>query len=115
MLPSKIEKIAINNPSNDKRVKLTSEDKESIRREYAVGDTSYNKLALKYGVSKRLIYFVVNPDKQKIAKEQFSERQKDGRYYSKEKHRKYMQDHRLHKKQLYESGMLGSENQNLQK
>lgn len=31
-----------------------------IRRDYSVGDTSYNKLSLKYGVSKRTIGRIVN-------------------------------------------------------
>lgn len=105
-MPYKFEKTPINNPLNDKRVKLTSEDREKIKEEYATGLVSQNSLAKQYGVSKRLIQFILNPSKEKIAKAQFAERQKDGRYYDKNKHRKYMKNHRKHKKDLYEKGLL---------
>ena len=105
-MPRKSDTIAINNPKHDRRVKLTDEDKENIRIEYSKGDTSHNKLAAKYGVSKRLISFVLNPDKLEKVKEQFSERRKDGRYYDKDKHREAIRSHRDHKKKLYEEGLL---------
>ena len=105
-MPRKSDTIAINNPKHDRRVKLTEEDKENIRIEYSKGDTSHNKLAVKYGVSKRLISFVLNPDKLEKAKEQFSERRKDGRYYDKDKHREATRSHRDHKKKLYKEGLL---------
>lgn len=105
-LPYKFEKIPINNPKYDKRVKLTDEDRESIREEYASGVISQNTLAKKYGVSKRLVQFILNPEKQEIAKQQFAERQKDGRYYDKDKNNEYMRNHREHKKDLYSKGLL---------
>lgn len=105
-MPYKFDKIPINNPINDKRVKLTDEDRENIREEYSSGSTSQNKLAKKYGVSKRLIQFILNPEKKEIAKKQFAERQKDGRYYDKDKHKEYMKSHRNHKKDLYNKGLL---------
>lgn len=105
-MPYKFDKTPINNPKNDKRVKLNDKDRENIRKEYAEGFVSQNDLAKKYKVSKRLIQFVLNPKKQEKAKQQFAERQKDGRYYDKEKHREYMKNHREHKKDLYSRGLL---------
>lgn len=105
-MPSKLDKIPIDNPKHDKRVKLSDEDRDNIREEYACGNISQNGLAKKYGVSKRLIQFVLNPDKQEVARKQFLERQKDGRYYSKDKHREYMRQHREHKKELYNKGLI---------
>jgi predicted DNA-binding protein (UPF0251 family) len=105
-MPYKFEKIPINNPKNDKRVKLTDEDRDNIREEYASGLISQNNLAKKYGVSKRLVQFILNPEKQEIAKQQFAERQKDGRYYDREKHNEYVRSHREHKKDLYNKGLL---------
>lgn len=105
-MPYKFEKTPINNPQNDKRVKLTVEDKKEIREEYANGNISQRELAKKYNVSRRLIQFVLNPDSQEIAKKQFAERQKDGRYYDKTKHKDYMKKHREHKKDLYNKGLL---------
>lgn len=84
-MPYKFDGVPINNPKHDRRVKLTEEDKENIREEYAAGGISQQALADKYDVSKRLIHFAIHPEKVKIAKKQFAERQKDGRYYDKKK------------------------------
>ena len=105
-MPRKSDTLPINNPKLDKRVKLTDEDKNNIAEEYATGNTSLNKLAAKYGVSKRTIHFIVSPEKKERAKQQFKERQQDGRYYDKEKHKGYMKVHRDHKKELHEKGLL---------
>lgn len=105
-MPNKLDKVPINNQKLDKRVKLTDEDKENIVKEYATGLISQRGLAEKYGVSRRLIQFTLSPEKQEIAKQQFAERQKDGRYYDKDKHKVYMKKHREHKKDLDEKGLL---------
>jgi hypothetical protein len=108
-MPHKFDNIPINNPEHDKRVKLTDDDREGIREDYSTGMFSQRDLAAKYGVSKRLIQFVLNPEKAEIAKQQFQERQKDGRYYDREKHNEYMKSHRDHKKELWEQGLLEEE------
>lgn len=105
-MPYKFEKIPINNPANDKRVKLTDEDKANIKAEYESGSISIHGLAKKYKVSKRLIQFTLFPERKEKAKQLFLERQKDGRYYDKEKHKEYMKNHREHKKELYQKGLL---------
>lgn len=105
-MPRKSDNIPINNPKLDKRVKLTDEQREEIRREYSTGLISQRQLAEKYKVSKRLIQFTIAPEKKKIAKEQFAERQSDGRYYNKEKHRVYTKKHRDYKKELWKSELL---------
>lgn len=106
IVPSKLDKVPIDNPKHDKRVKLSNEDRDNIREEYVCGNISQNGLAKKYGVSKRLIQFVLYPEKQEVARKQFLERQKDGRYYNKDKHREYMKQHREHKKELYNKGLI---------
>ena len=87
--------------TKDKRVKLTKSQKHDIVLEYNQGSTSQRKLALKYNVSRRLIQFILDPEKEKRNKEQFAARQKDGRYYDKNTHKKQMKAHRKHKQQLY--------------
>lgn len=67
---------------------------------------SQRALARKYNISRRMISFILFPEKEQKAKEQFKQRQKDGRYYDKEKHRDYMKKHRNHKKELYKKGEL---------
>lgn len=105
-VPYKVDKIPINNPDNDKRVRLTDEDKLKIVEEYKSGSISINALGKKYGVSKRLIQFILFPERKEKAKQLFAERQKDGRYYDKVKHKKYMKDHREHKQDLFNKGLL---------
>lgn len=105
-MPYKFEKIAINNKSLDRRVKLTDEDKQNIIKEYESGDISITSLAKKYSVSKRLIQFTLFPERREKAKQDFLERQKDGRYYNKEKHNEYMKTHRDYKKELWNKGLL---------
>ena len=84
----------------DKRVKLSDKDKKAIREEYKTEDISQRKLALKYNVSRRLIQFILDPEKEKRNKELFKERRKDGRYYKKEKHTEQIRVHRQYKQQL---------------
>jgi transposase-like protein len=108
-MPRKSDSLAINNRKYDRRIKLTDKEREKIRKEYQEGDTSYNRLAKKYGVSKRLIQFIVNPEKAEIAKKQYSERRRDGRYYDKEKHSEAVKNHRNHKKKLFEEGIINYE------
>lgn len=108
-MPRKSDATPINNPKLDKRVKLTVEDKENIVKDYATGMFSQRGLAEKYGVSRRSIQFVLSPEKKERAKAQFAERQKDGRYYDKDKHREYTKIHRDHKKELYKQGLIGEE------
>lgn len=105
-MPRKSDRIPINDKTKDKRVKLTEEQRESIREEYKLGTISTRALAEKYGVSRRTIQFVIDPEKLKRNKQLFAERQKDGRYYDKDKHREYMKKHRDYKKYLYSKGDL---------
>lgn len=91
---------------DDKRVKLNDEEKKEIKKLYDTGMFSQRKLAKMYGVSRRSIQFIIDPEKLKENHKKFSERQKDGRYYNKERHREYIKKYRERKKQLYNEGKL---------
>lgn len=108
-MPSKTDKIAIDNPSLDRRVKLTPEDKLEIKKEYEQGLISINGLARKWNVSKRSIQFILFPERAEHAKKLYAERRKDKRYYDKDKHKEYTKKHRNYKKELYEKGALQTE------
>ncbi len=105
-MPRKSDSLPINNPKLDKRVKLTDQQREMIKEEYETGLISQRKLAIKYGVSRRLISFILDPEKAEKVKQQFLERRKDGRYYDREKHNKHVKEHRDYKKDLYNKGLL---------
>ena len=53
----------------------------------------------------------MNPEKAEIAKKQYSERRRDGRYYDKEKHSEAIKNHRNYKKKLFEEGIIISKKQ----
>lgn len=55
------------NEKQDRRRKLTQEQKEIIKREYATGGYSLMDLAKIYGVSKKTILLTVNPQSKKNA------------------------------------------------
>lgn len=105
-MPYKSEKIAINNEQLDRRVKLTKEQKVEISELYETGNYSYRILAEMYNVSKRTIQFIVKPEKLEENKRQFAERQKEGRYYDKEKCNEYAKNHRRYKHELYKQGKI---------
>ncbi len=93
-------------PEDNKRIKLTDDDKKEIVKLYATGMFSQRKLAEMFNVHRRSIQFVLNPEALKRNQEQRKERGKDGRYYDKEKHKEYMREYRHQKKKLCDEGKL---------
>lgn len=57
-MSSYAQRVRVYGTGYDRRVKLTEDDKEYIRWLRDEEGLSYNKLAAKFGVSKRLIMFV---------------------------------------------------------
>lgn len=85
--------------ANDRRRKLTEEQKEEIK---ALKDTGLSKkeVAAQYGCDRRTIDFIWNPEK---LQRNIQLRQENGgsrNYYDKEKHRQYMQKYRNHKREI---------------
>lgn len=83
----------------DKRVKLSLEEREQIKFWY--GRISQRKLAAKYGVSRRLVIFIGDPEKYE---KNLANRKLNGgskAYYKKEKHTVAMRKHRKSKQELY--------------
>lgn len=103
-MPSKSDKIPINNPKLDRRVKLTQEQREEIHNNKQ--GHSQRELARMYNVSRRLITFILNPEKQK---ENYQRRVENGgtkQYYDKEKNTTAMREHRQYKKELLKQGKI---------
>lgn len=96
-------------PSQDRRRKLTEEQKEEIRRIYKTGVCGTRPLAKQFGVSRSLIQVIVNPN--------IAERKKQ---YTKDHWRDYkkpkdewaatVREHRHYKHQLYIKGELKPNN-----
>lgn len=98
-MPYKFEKIPfLKGTKYDKRRKLTQEQKDEIIS--LKGTLSQRQCANLYGVSRRLIQFLWNPEEyQKMIK---LRKEKGGEkiYYDKEKRRVYAKKHRDHKKKF---------------
>lgn len=105
-MPFKSEKIKLPR-KYDRRVKLSDEQRCEIREKYASGLYSQRALALEYQVSRRLISFIIDPEKYAKCREQFKERRKDGRYKpDKESWSEIMKEHRSYKQKLFTYGKI---------
>jgi len=95
-MPYKIEKIAIKNPFLDKRTKLIPCQKEMVKYWYMAGK-SINSIAKMFKVNKRLIQFMLFPDRHKKNLADRKDRGGSKQYYVKEKHTKAVNKHRHYK------------------
>lgn len=103
-MPSIVDKITLP-PELDRRVKLTKEDKQAIREEYATGTTSSLKLAKKWKVSKSLILIIVNPKIAEKRKQYVKEHWKELRA-SKDVRTAAVQNNRHYKMKLLKEGKI---------
>lgn len=103
-MPYKSEKIKLT-PTQDRRRKLTDEQKQQIRELYSTGLYSQRNLADEFGVSKSTIAITVNPDRaakvsQRI-KDHWQEYRPDKKTWA-----QIMKEHRHYKQELYLKGEL---------
>ena len=103
-MPYKSEKIKLS-PDQDRRRKLTDEQKEEIKKLYATGLVGQRPLAKQFGVSRSLIQIIVNPEIAEKKKQRIKEHWRDYRP-SKEEWAKTIRDHRHYKQELYLKGEL---------
>ena len=116
-MPYTSEKIKLSR-EQDRRIKLTEDQREEIRAKYETGLYSQRALAREYNVSRRLITFVLDADKYRRAREQFKARRRDGRYKpTKSEWAETQREHRRYKQSLYVKGELsdGGDDQSEQK
>ena len=105
-MPRISDNIAINNEALDRRVKITAEDKELVKWLRAEEKISYQKLANRFGVSKRLIIFICKPESKIKDLENRAKRGGSKIYYDREIHTASIKDHRDYKKSLFSQGLI---------
>jgi len=105
-MPRISDTIAINNENLDRRVKLTAEDKELVKWLREEEQISYQKLANRFGVSKRLIIFICKPESKIKDLENRAKRGGSKVYYDRETHTASIKDHRDYKKELFSQGLI---------
>ena len=91
--------------TQDRRRKLTDEQKEEIKRIYAEEKVGQRPLAKQFGVSRSTIQLIVNPERAKTVKERIKKHWRDYRP-SKEDWAKTIREHRHYKQELYLKGEL---------
>ena len=106
IMPYLSSKIIIAGTKHDRRIKLTPEDKVEIKELYKLPKWSQRGLAKKYGVSRRLIQFVLNPQMLEENKKRRAERGGSKQYYKKDTWKKVMREHRNYKQKLYIKGEI---------
>lgn len=102
-MPYKSEKIKIAGSKYDRRIKLTEQDREDIKN---LTGMSIRGIARMYGVDKRLIQFILFPERRQKNLLDRKNRGGSKQYYNKEKQREYMRIHRKHKQELYIDGKI---------
>jgi len=105
-MPRKSDSIAISNEKLDRRVKLNSEDKELVKWLREEEQIRYQKLANRFGVSKRLIIFICKPETKIKDLENRAKRGGSKIYYDRESHTTSIREHRDYKKQLFSQGLI---------
>lgn len=103
-MPRKSEKIPLG--KYDRRVKLNDVQREEIKELRKLG-LSYQVIADRYEVSKKLIIMVCNPDIAERNRKASIERHREGRYTpTKEEWAATMREHRQYKEKLYKEGKI---------
>lgn len=110
MMPYKSEKLKLDE-TQDRRRKLTSEQREEIKNLYGTGCYSLNDLAKMFNVSKKTILLIVNKESAERAKEYRKENWREWHRTGKE-HAEAIRKTRQYKQQLYREGKLKEENNN---
>lgn len=88
----------------DRRVKITDEKKKEVHTLFEFEKMAQRAIARQTGISRRMISFILFPDKYAVARKQFIERRKDGRYKpSKEEWAKTIREHRHYKQKVIKS------------
>ena len=107
-MPYKSEKIKLKG-LQDRRKRLTDEQREEIKKLYETGYYSLNDLAKRFNVSKKTILLIVNNDSAERAKQYRKEHWKEWQQVGKE-HSEAIMNTRRYKQELYLKGELKEDN-----
>lgn len=106
-MPYKSEKIKLSG-MQDRRKRLTDEQRKEIDILYGTGVYSLNDLAKKFGVSKKTILLIVNKDSAEKAKQYRKDHWRDWQRTG-EEWNETVRNYRKYKQELYKDGKLKEE------
>ena len=104
-MPYKSEAVVLVGTEFDRRVKLGPDDKQEIRRLHNEG-TGIRELSRRFKVNRRLIQFIIYPERQAENILRRNERGGSKQYYKKEVHAKAIAKTRTYKQQLFLDGKV---------
>ena len=84
----------------DRRIKINDTLRANIKTMYTIDKLSQQAIARQTHISRRMISFILSPEKLAHANALYKQRRKDGRYYDKNKWRKTMKEHRHYKESI---------------
>lgn len=90
---------------HDSRIKYSVEDKQLVKDLHLSG-VSQRAISRETGISRRMISFILFPERLELSRQQFKERRKDGRYYDKERNRLAVAKLRSKKIELVKQGVM---------
>ena len=99
-MPYKTEKDKLDSPFLDRRCKLLPCQKERVIHLRETEGLSQRKLAEMFGVSRRLIQFVLDPSKHDENLKRREERGGNKVYYDRDTHNRHMREHRKYKNKI---------------
>ena len=106
-MPYKSEKIRIAGTKYDRRAKLTDDERMEIKRIRKEEGLGYQRIANMFGVSKRLVQFICNPDLAEKNRQRLKEKKSEGLYkYGHKEWAETIREHRRYKQLLYVSGKI---------
>lgn len=88
----------------DRRRKLPRSEHARIRQLYASGKHSQRNLAGMFGVSRRLITFILVPDRERVQKERVKKEKRWLKYYDRETHTENIKNLRDYKRKVFGIG-----------
>lgn len=103
-MPYKSEKIKLSE-KQDRRRRLTSDQKIEIEELYGTGNFSLNDLAKRFNVSKKTILLIVNKESAEKAKQYGKEHWKEFQHTGEERN-EAVRNYRRYKNELYKTGEL---------
>ncbi len=103
-MPYKSEKIKLKG-LQDRRKRLTDEQRKEIEKLYGTGLYSLNDLAKRFGVSKKTVLLIVNKDSAEKAKQYRKEHWREWRRIGEERN-EAVRNYRKYKHELYKNGQI---------
>jgi len=93
--------ITLKSIKKDRRIKLSDQDRLDIVTKYLTGLYSIRGLAREYKVDKRLIQFILFPERLERAKETYYERGGYKIYYNRKEHSEAVKQTRRHRQEIF--------------